>query len=146
MTDDDPFVVSSVDKETEDVPQIELTSSPAEVMRTLQEHLEETQRRKMEAGRLGENLVAQELELRERIQELEEGLANETIDPELRQKLSDLERDYMDLGRETSRVILSSKRPEASPFGGSNVRTDPLPGDMQAAFAAVNLRKRGPQC
>lgn len=127
-SEDDPFTVMRSAGESEESsqdppPRIELPSSPTQVRRTLQAHLAETQRRKVEAGKLGENLVAQEQELQNRITDLEEGLLNDTVDPELKRKLSDLEKEYLDVGRETNRAMLTNKiMNPVTPFGGSTVR------------------------
>jgi hypothetical protein len=149
LTEDDPFASrpGGEPEASEDAPpRIELPSSADQMKRTLQAHLADTQRQKINAGKLGERWVAHEQELRNCIREIEEGLTNDTVDPELKRKLSDLEKEYMDVGRETNRAMLTSKitntgRPDISPFGGSNVRTVPLSGYESSLAALLRVRR-----
>jgi chromosome segregation ATPase len=83
------------------------TTSPAQLKRTLQAHLAETRKRLEGAGQLGKDLVKQEEEIESRLRELEE--SGGKIDPELKRKLAELEKEYNEVGRETTRAMLTNR-------------------------------------
>jgi hypothetical protein len=98
------------------------STSPTQLKRTLEAHLAETRKRLDGAGQLGKDLVKQEEEIEARLRELEE--SGGKINPELKRKLAELEKEYNEVGRETSRALLTNKIMNtggASPHG-SNVR------------------------
>jgi hypothetical protein len=103
------------------------THSPAQVKRTLEAHLAETQKRLEGAVQLGKDLVKQEGEIQTRLREVEE--SGDHFNPELKTKLLALEKEYNEVGRETTRALLTNKVVTGatggggpSPLGGSNVR------------------------
>lgn len=125
---DDPFTPSG--SQPNSLPSMTLPlTSPTQLKRTLEAHLTETRRRLAEAGKLGQDLVQQEKELSARLEDLNEASSGEEIDPELRRKLADLERDYNDVGRVAARALLTNKvalgagagERDRSPGVGSNV-------------------------
>lgn len=83
------------------------TTSPAQLKRTLQAHLAETRKRLEGAGQLGKKLVQQEEDIESRLRELEE--SGGKIDSGLKDKLAALEKDYNDVGRETTRAMLTNR-------------------------------------
>lgn len=98
------------------------STSPTQLKRTLQAHLAETRKRLEGAGQLGRDLVKQEEEIETRLREV--SASGGKIDPELKRKLAELEKEYNSVGRETARALLTNKimsTGAASP-GGSNVR------------------------
>lgn len=85
-------------------------SSPRQAKRALEAHLAETERRLDEAGKLGTALVSQRKALTEQLEEVEK-LQNEgEMNPELRKKLVDIEKEYIDLARESARAFLPKQR------------------------------------
>lgn len=84
--------------------------SPTQLKRALIARLEDVQKRLQEAGQLGESLVRQQKELQEKIKEVEaEAAKGGEISPELRQKLTALEKEYNEVHKESTRALLSSK-------------------------------------
>ena len=86
-----------------------LTSSPTQVKRALEAHLAETERRLQEASKLGTSLVQQRQDLADRLKDVEKQQQEGEIGPELRQKLANIEKEYNEVGRETTRAFLGSK-------------------------------------
>lgn len=85
-------------------------ASPAQAKRVLEAHLAETDRRMEEAGKLGTALVQQRKELTQRLEEVEKLQAEGELSQELRQKLTDIEKDYNDVARESARAFLPKPR------------------------------------
>lgn len=85
-------------------------SSPGQAKRALEAHLVETERRLEEAGKLGTALVTQRKALTEQLQEVEKLQAEGELNPELRQKLVDIEKEYHNLARESARAFLPKQR------------------------------------
>lgn len=96
-------------------------SSPAQAKRALEAHLSETERRLEEASRLGTALIDQQRELSDKLKEVEHQQDENEIGPELRRKLAELEKEYNDVGRDSTRAFLAPKR-----LGGAS--DDPLTG------------------
>ncbi|KAF2197148.1 hypothetical protein GQ43DRAFT_220396 [Delitschia confertaspora ATCC 74209] len=113
----DPFFSSSHDPQRQrysalDNPQFSLylNGSPSQAKRALQAHLTETARRLQEASHLGNALVQQKKDLEERLREIEQQREDSDIGPELRERLSELEKEFNEVGRETARVFLPKSR------------------------------------
>lgn len=85
-------------------------SSPRQAKRALEAHLAETERRLDEAGKLGTALVSQRRVLSEQLQEIDKVQAEGELNPELRKKLVDIEKEYNDLARESARAFLPKQR------------------------------------
>lgn len=85
-------------------------SSPAQAKRALEAHLAETERRLEEASKLGTALIDQQRELSDKLKEVERQQDDSEIGPDLRQKLVELEKEYNEIGRETTRAFLAPKR------------------------------------
>lgn len=111
-------------------------TSADQVRRALEAHLKDTERRMEEAGKLGTTLVQQRKELAERLREVEQLQSEGELNPELRQRLVEIEKDYNDVARETARAFLPKQRipsneaAQGSPFApegkGGRVRS-PVP-------------------
>jgi hypothetical protein len=113
----DPFVTSSQDAHRQRYSAFDnsqfslyLTGSPAQAKRALQAHLAETTRRLQETSHLGNALVQQRKELEEKLQEVDTQEADADIGPELRARLSELEKEFNEVGRETARAFLPKSR------------------------------------
>ncbi|KAJ5221982.1 uncharacterized protein N7469_010869 [Penicillium citrinum] len=85
-------------------------SSPAQAKRALEAHLAETERRLEEASKLGTALIEQQRELSEQLKEVEQQQDEGEMGPELRKRLADLEQEYNEIGRESTRAFLGPKR------------------------------------
>ncbi|KAF3350917.1 hypothetical protein VdG2_00424 [Verticillium dahliae VDG2] len=95
-------------------------SSPGQAKRALEAHLAETERRMEEAGKLGTALVQQRKELAQRLKEVEKLQAEGDLTDELRTKLTEIEKEYNDVARETARAFLPKQRvPSNEAAGGS---------------------------
>ncbi|KAI9874384.1 MAG: hypothetical protein M1823_007697, partial [Watsoniomyces obsoletus] len=75
-------------------------TSPAQAKRTLEAHLQETERRLRETQKLGTSLLEQQNELTERLKELEQQPDEPEVSGELRTRLVQLEKEHDDVGRE----------------------------------------------
>lgn len=85
-------------------------ASPDQAKRALEAHLADTDRRMEEAGKLGTALVQQRKELAERLKEVEQLHAQGGLTPDLRLRLSEIEKDYNDVARESARAFLPKQR------------------------------------
>ena len=83
--------------------------SPTQTKRALEAHLMETDRRLQEASKLGTALVQQRRDISERLKEVEAQEGESEIGPELRQKLQDVEREYLEVGRDSARAFSAPK-------------------------------------
>ena len=97
-------------------------TSAEQAKRALEAHLKETERRMEEAGKLGTALVQQQKELTDRLREVEELQSEAELNPDLRQKLISIEKDYNEVARESARAFLpkprvpSNEGAQGSPF------------------------------
>jgi len=105
-------------------------ASPEQAKRALSAHLAETERRILEAGRLGNYLVQQRKDLADRLKEVEQHQTDGDITPELRQKLVEIEREYNEVGRESARAFLPKSRVSSNELTGS-----PFAGDTKVTFS-----------
>lgn len=94
-------------------------SSPGQAKRALEAHLAETERRMAEVGKLGTALVDQQKRLADRLKDVEELQAEGELNPELRSKLSEIEKEYNDVARETARAFLPKQRVPSNEVPGS---------------------------
>ncbi|KAM7220032.1 anucleate primary sterigmata protein A [Rhypophila decipiens] len=85
-------------------------ASAGQVKRAIEAHLRDTQRRMEEAGKLGTALVQQQKELQEKLREVEQLQAEADLNPELRQRLAEIEKDYNEVARESARAFLPKQR------------------------------------
>lgn len=119
---DDPFTTPNRNANFDPSMILSLSSSsPGQLKRTLEAHLQEVNKRIENAGALGRKLLTQQQDIEANIRELEEG--GDSVDPELKKKLVDLEKEYIEVGREASRAALTSKVMTGgiSPLGAGNV-------------------------
>ena len=85
------------------------SSSPSQAKRALEAHLAETDRRLQEASKLGTTLVQQRRDISDRLAEVQSQQGEREIGPELRRKLIEVEREYIEVGRESARAFLVPK-------------------------------------
>ncbi|GAB7327705.1 hypothetical protein MBLNU13_g11528t1 [Cladosporium sp. NU13] len=86
------------------------TNSPSQARRALEAHLKDTDRRIQDASKLGTTLLQQRKNLASRLKEVEELSKDNDVPPELQQKLTALEKEYNDIGRESARAFLPKSR------------------------------------
>ncbi|EAQ89971.1 hypothetical protein CHGG_06590 [Chaetomium globosum CBS 148.51] len=96
-------------------------SSAEQVKRAIQAHLRDTERRMEEAGKLGTALVHQQKELTEKLREVDQLQSEAELNPELRQRLVEIEKDYNEVARDSARALLPKQRvpsneAQSSPF------------------------------
>ncbi|CUS07370.1 unnamed protein product [Tuber aestivum] len=96
-------------------------SSPSQVKLTLEAHLQEVNKRIETTAVLGRTLLAQQQQIEARMKEVEE--AGEQIDPNLKKKLVELEKEYNEVGRESARAVLTNKIMAGN--GGNSGNTSP---------------------
>lgn len=107
------------------------STSPAQVKRSLEAHISETERRLQDAQKLGQSLLQQQADLQEKLLEVDRHQGDAEISPGLRQQLTDLEKEHNDIGKEIARALLGPKsravsgeeRPTAEPSTFSSQAT-----------------------
>ncbi|KAF2085256.1 hypothetical protein K490DRAFT_10156, partial [Saccharata proteae CBS 121410] len=90
--------------------------SPAQAKRAIQAHLAETERRLQEASHLGQQLVAQRTALQSRMEEVARQQDANEIEPQLRAKLIELEREFNEVGKDTARAFIPKGRVPSTQF------------------------------
>jgi predicted nucleic acid-binding Zn-ribbon protein len=85
-------------------------ASATSAKQVLEAHLADTDRRMEEAGKLGTALVQQRKELEDRLREVEQLEAEEELSPDLKQKLTSIEKDFNEVARESARAFLPKQR------------------------------------
>jgi len=122
------------------------SSSPAQAKKALEAHLVETDRRIQETSKLGTTLVKQRQNLSQRLRDVGSQEEDSQITPELRQKLTDIEREYNEVGRQSARAFLgprsvSTSGGEGTPFAlDGRVRPDPSVGEVMLIRGSRTLR------
>ena len=86
------------------------TNSPSQAKRALEAHLKDTDRRIQDASRLGTTLLQQRKDLAARLKDVEQVQHDNEVPSELRQKLTELEKEYNEVGKETARAFLPKSR------------------------------------
>ena len=114
---DDPFVTSHLGPthlrhSTFDNQLFSLSpaTSAGQIKRAIEAHLRDTQRRMEEAGKLGTALVQQQKELTEKLREVEQLQTEAELNPDLRQRLVEIEKDYNEVARDSARAFLPKQR------------------------------------
>jgi len=98
------------------------TNSPSQARRALEAHLKDTDRRIQDASKLGSTLISQRKNLASRLKEVEELSKDNDVPEELQQRLTALEKEYNDIGRESARAFLP--------------KVKPVPGDGAAVYSS----------
>ncbi|KAK4198464.1 hypothetical protein QBC40DRAFT_93620 [Triangularia verruculosa] len=99
-------------------------ASAEQTKRAIQAHLRDTERRMEEAGKLGTALVQQQKELTEKLREVERLQSEAELDPDLRQRLLDIEKDYNEVARDSARALLPKQRVPSNESQGSPYSTE----------------------
>ena len=86
------------------------SNSPSSTKRALEAHLKDTDRRIQDASRLGTTLVQQRKDLAAKLKEVEQVNDDHEIPADLQKRLTDLEREYNEVGRESARAFLPKSR------------------------------------
>jgi len=89
------------------------SNSPSQARHALEAHLKDTDRRIQDASRLGTTLLQQRKDLSARLKEVEQVEQDDEVPADLRKKLSVLEREYNEVGKESARAFLPKSRPLA---------------------------------
>ena len=93
----------------------QLATSPEEAKAQLKQLLADNERKIEEAGRLGQTLVNRQDELMESLKEVEvEEQSEGGISRELARKLQEIEREFNEAGRDSSRILGSPSKSRAS--------------------------------
>jgi len=99
-------------------------SSAEQVKRAIQAHLRDTERRMEEAGKLGTALVQQQKQLTEKLREVDQLQSEAELNPELRQRLVEIEKDYNEVARDSARALLPKQRVPSNEAQGSPFSPD----------------------
>jgi hypothetical protein len=125
--------------------------SPSQTKRALEAHLAETERRLQEASHLGTVLVQQRKELADRLKDVEQQQEQSEIGPELRKRLSEVEREFNDVGAITARNFLPRSRVSSgestveSALSGSVLSTEGRQSPSKPSFPqSRKQRNQGP--
>ncbi|KAF5018141.1 hypothetical protein F66182_9891 [Fusarium sp. NRRL 66182] len=124
-------------------------ASPESAKRALEVHLQDTERRLEETGKLGTALVNQRKALADQIRELNKMESGEEITEELREKMIGIERDFNALAKESARSFIPKQRVPSneanpsSPFApetrGSKRSVSPSKFESQATGSPTKL-------
>ncbi|KAL9083937.1 MAG: hypothetical protein Q9159_005492 [Coniocarpon cinnabarinum] len=100
--------------------------SPSQAKRALEAHLTDTDRRIQDASKLGTTLLEQKKQLAARLKDLESQKDDEEIGADLQQKLSELEKEYNEVGRETARAFIPKSSRGNINFNANDSERTPL--------------------
>jgi len=88
---------------------LEGTASPSQAKRTIEAHLQETDRRLLDTQKLGNSLLKQREDLASRLEEVEQLHDEAQIPADLRRRLVDIEREHADVGKEVARALIGPR-------------------------------------
>ena len=114
------------------------TNSPSQARRALEAHLKDTDRRIQDASKLGTTLLQQRKNLASRLKEVEELSKDNDVPLELQQKLTALEKEYNDIGRESARAFL----PKSKAVAGDGAAVYSSSGRESPTKAAAPSRRQ----
>ena len=127
--DEDPFAANSQERapqphrfssfDTHLFTSSRASSSPGQVRRVLEARLSETDRRLQEASKLGTSLVEQRKNISARLKDVETQQAGQEVDPDLKKKLNEIEKEYSEVSRESIRAF-SGPRAETATSEDNN--------------------------
>ncbi|KAK5118310.1 hypothetical protein LTR62_002823 [Meristemomyces frigidus] len=86
------------------------SNSPSQAKRALEAHLRDTDRRIQDASRLGTTLLQQRKELSARLEDVKQVQQDNEVPADLRKKLTELEKEYNEVGKESARAFLPKSR------------------------------------
>ncbi|KAI7366573.1 hypothetical protein KC328_g18452, partial [Hortaea werneckii] len=117
-------------------------NSPSHARRALEAHLKDTDRRIQDASKLGTTLLQQRKELAARIKDVEQAQEDNEMPADLRQKLSDLEKEYNEVGRESARAFLPRTRAAGGETGATPVALSGSGRESPTKASAPSRRQR----
>ncbi|KAI9652257.1 MAG: hypothetical protein M1831_007105 [Alyxoria varia] len=122
-------------------------SSPATAKRALETDISKTDREIQDASDLETTLIKKKTELGERLKEVEEKQGSQEIGPDLKQKLTDLEKEYKDVSRDQPRQSHIRSRISSSEM--NNTDATPKGYTMEAqpspARSQTQVKRQRPQ-
>ncbi|KAI7205718.1 hypothetical protein D0869_00025 [Hortaea werneckii] len=117
-------------------------NSPSHARRALEAHLKDTDRRIQDASKLGTTLLQQRKELAARIKDVEQAQEDNEMPADLRQKLSELEKEYNEVGRESARAFLPRTRAAGGETGATPVALSGSGRESPTKASAPSRRQR----
>lgn len=121
------------------------TSSPSQLKRTLEAHLQETDRRLQHTQQLGNSLLKQREGLTSKLEEVEQFQDEAQIPVDLRRKLADIEREHADVSREVARALIAPKpKQDDSQLTDSGVFTSQATGSPTKVSAPSRRHRNQP--
>ncbi|KAK5950637.1 hypothetical protein OHC33_008303 [Knufia fluminis] len=121
------------------------TSSPSQLKRTIEAHLQETDRRLQDTQELGTSLLKQREDLTSKLEEVEQFQDEAQIPPELRVKLADIEREHADVSREVARALIAPKpKQDDSQLSDSGVFSSQATGSPTKVSAPSRRHRNQP--
>ncbi|GAB1727362.1 hypothetical protein NU195Hw_g7803t1 [Hortaea werneckii] len=117
-------------------------NSPSHARRALEAHLKDTDRRIQDASKLGTTLLQQRKELAARIKDVEQAQEDNEMPADLRQKLSELEKEYNEVGRESARAFLPRTRAAGGDTGATPVALSGSGRESPTKASAPSRRQR----
>ncbi|KAI7492224.1 hypothetical protein KC357_g1292 [Hortaea werneckii] len=118
------------------------SNSPSHARRALEAHLKDTDRRIQDASKLGTTLLQQRKELAARIKDVEQAQEDNEMPTDLRQKLSELEKEYNEVGRESARAFLPRTRAAGGETGATPVALSGSGRESPTKASAPSRRQR----
>lgn len=119
--------------------------SPSQAKRALEAHIADTDRRIQDATKLGTTLLDQKKQLSERLSDLDAQQGDDEIGTDLKQKLSELEKEYNEIGRDTTRTFISRGSRSSIDIKASDNDRTPLADKGSNANTDRKLRPESPE-
>jgi len=121
------------------------TSSPSQLKRTIEAHLQETDRRLEDTQQLGTSLLKQREDLSSKLEEVEQYQDEAHIPPDLQRRLADIEKEHADVSREVARALIAPKpKHDDSSLGDSGVFTSQATGSPTKLSAPSRRHRNQP--
>ena len=114
--------------------------SPSQAKRALEAHIIDTDRRIQDASSLGTTLLDQKKQLADRLKDLEAQQDDQEIGSTLKQKLTELEKEYNEVGRETARAFIPKSSRANINFSFNDMDRTPLADKGAGANAGKRSR------
>ncbi|KAK5092981.1 hypothetical protein LTR70_000552 [Exophiala xenobiotica] len=121
------------------------TSSPSQLKRTIEAHLQETDRRLEDTQQLGTSLLKQRDDLTSKLEEVEQYQDEAQIPPDLQRRLVDIEKEHADVSREVARALIAPKpKQDDSSLPDSGVFTSQATGSPTKVSAPSRRHRNQP--
>lgn len=120
-------------------------ASPSQLKRTIEAHLQETDRRLQETQQLGTDLLKQREDLNSKLEEVEKLQDEATIPADLRTRLADIEREHADVGKEVARALIGPKAKQEEAYSSdSGIFTSQATGSPTKVSAPSRRHRNQP--